>query len=248
MKTSNPTLYYDTFSKPGTVVDMDNAMTINGVVWKTVVLLLGVIVTAAYTWSMFFKAGAAPSAIYHFIIAGAIVGFGIAILTVFKPEWSPVTAPLYALAEGFFVGGVSAALEYAFPGVIIQAVTLTFATMVAMLAIYTFGWINVTDKFRYMVGSATGGIALVYITTFILSLFGVNTSFLFGNGLLSILFSLFVVGIAALNFVLDFDFIYQGAERGAPKVMEWYGAFALIVTIIWLYIEFLRLASNLRGR
>lgn len=248
MNTSNPTLYYDTFSRPGTVVDMDNAMTISGVVWKTALLLLATIATAAYTWTKFYTSGASPASITHFMIAGAIVGLGLAILTVFKPDWSPITAPLYAVAEGFFVGGVSASLEYAFPGVVVQAVSLTFATMLAMLAIYSFGLINVTDRFRMIVGSATGGIALVYITTFILSLFGVNVGFIYGHGILSILFSLFVVGIAALNFVLDFDFIYQGASRGAPKVMEWYGAFALIVTIVWLYVEFLRLASNLRGR
>ena len=139
-------------------------------------------------------------------------------------------------------------MEASFPGIVIQATCLTFGTLFAMLAAYRLEWIKVTDTFRMIVASATGGIFVVYLISWILTFFGVSTNFLFGNGSFSILFSLFVVGIAALNFVLDFDVIYRGASRGAPKYMEWYGAFALMVTLIWLYIEFLRLVGNLRSR
>ncbi len=248
MQTSNPALRADTFSRPGTIVDMDNAMTVNGVISKTAILLLIVILTSAYTWTMFFKAGANTAAVTPWMIGGALGGLVLAFATVFKPNWASLTSPAYAACEGLFVGGLSAAMEASFPGIVIQATCLTFGTLFAMLAVYQMGWIKVNDTFRMIVASATGGIFVVYLISWILTFFGVSTNFLFGHGSFSILFSLFVVGIAALNFVLDFDVIYRGASRGAPKYMEWYGAFALMVTLIWLYIEFLRLVGNLRSR
>jgi len=248
MQTYNPALREDTFSQPGTVVDMDNAMTVQGVVNKTGILLLIVMLTAAFTWVKFFNAGGNPTVVTPWMIGGAVSGLILAFVTVFKSEWSATTAPLYAACEGLFLGGFSAILEASFPGIVIQATSLTFATLFAMLALYRMGWIQVTNTFKMMVASATGAIFLVYLVTMALSLFGVPVGFIYGSGWFSILFSLFVVGIAAMNFVLDFDVIYQGSSRGAPKVMEWYGAFALMVTLIWLYVEFLRLISNVRSR
>lgn len=248
MQTSNPTLRDDVFSPPGTVVDMDHAMTIQGVVNKTVLLFVIALGAAFFTWTKFFEGGENPTVVTPWMIFGAIAGLVLAFATVFKSEWAPVTASLYALCEGLFLGGFSAILEASFQGIVIQAVSLTFATLFAMLAIYRMGWIPVTNTFKLAVASATGAIMFVYIGAMVLSLFGVSVGMVYGNGWFSILFSLFIVAIAALNFVLDFDLIYQGSLRGAPKYMEWYGAFALMVTLIWLYVEFLRLISNVRGR
>jgi uncharacterized YccA/Bax inhibitor family protein len=227
---------------------MDHAMTIPGVINKTAILLLIVTLTALYMWSKFFAAGGNPTAVTPWMTFGAIAGLVLAFMTAFKSEWSPVTAPLYAVCEGLFVGGFSAILEASFPGIVIQAISLTFASLFAMLAIYRMNWIPMNNTFKIMVVSATGAIALVYVGAMILGLFGVPVGVIYGNGVFSILFSLFVVAIASLNFVLDFDAVYQGSLRGAPKYMEWYGGFALMVTLIWLYVEFLRLISNVRSR
>jgi uncharacterized YccA/Bax inhibitor family protein len=159
-----------------------------------------------------------------------------------------VTAPLYGLLEGLVLGSVSAIFELRFPGIAIQAVGLTFGTLVALLLAYRSGLIRVTDKFRLGVVAATGGIALFYLITFVLGFFGVHFNSIYGAGPIGIGFSVFVVIIASLNLVLDFDFIESGARAGAPKYMEWYAAFGLMVTLIWLYLEILRLLSKLRSR
>jgi uncharacterized YccA/Bax inhibitor family protein len=248
MRTSNPALQQDTFSGFGYGRTVGDTMTVQGVVLKTCLLLLLVLLSAGFTWTKFYQSGGNPAAVQVWILVGAIGGMILAFVTAFKKEWAGITAPLYALLEGLFIGGISAALEVAYPRIVMQAASLTFGTLFAMLAVYQTGLIPVTDKFKMGVAAATGGIAIVYLVAMVLSFFGIQASFIFGNSLFSIGFSLLVVGIAALNFILDFDVIEQGAKLGAPKYMEWYGAFALMVTLIWLYVEFLRLLSKLRSR
>lgn len=244
MRSANPALTTTTFSGFG-LVNESNAMTVRGTVNKTAILLLLVLLPAAWTWNLLAKGSALASPM---MIAGLIGGLIFSLVTVFKKEWAPVTAPLYAVAEGLFLGAISAVFQASYPGIALQAFSLTMATLLVMLAAYQSGWIRATEGFKLGVVAATGGIALVYLAGMVLSLFGVNLSFLYGNGLMSILFSVFVCGIAAMNFVLDFEFIQQGARGGIPKYMEWYGAFALMVTIVWLYVEILRLLSKLRSR
>ena len=182
------------------------------------------------------------------VLGGALVGFVLAMVTAFKKTWAPVTAPLYALAEGVFVGALSAIFEMRYPGIVMQAVGLTFGTMAAMLLAYRSGLIRATDKFKLGVVAATGGIPLVYLASFVMGFFGHSFGFITGSSTIGILFSLAVVVIAALNLILDFDMIEQGVGAGAPKYMEWYGAFALVVTLVWLYLEMLRLLSKLQSR
>jgi len=182
-------------------------------------------------------------------IGGAIFGFGFALATIFKKTWASVTAPLYALSQGLFLGAISAIFELQFPGIVIQAVGLTMGTLASLLVLYKTGIIKPTENFRLMIVSATMGIALLYIVSMVMNMFGSSgIGFIHSNGLFGIGFSLFVVAIAALNLVLDFDFIEQGSEQGAPKYMEWFGAFSLMVTLIWLYLEMLRLLAKLRSR
>jgi uncharacterized YccA/Bax inhibitor family protein len=170
------------------------------------------------------------------------------LVTVFKKNWSPVTAPIYALLEGLLIGCLSAMLDHQFHGIALQAAGLTFGTLFCLLLAYSSGMIRATQNFKVGVVAATGGIMLVYIASMLLGLFGHTIPFIHDNGLVGIVFSLFVVGVAAMNLILDFDLIESGAQQGAPKYMEWYGAFALMVTLIWLYIEMLRLLSKLRSR
>lgn len=245
MRTANPTLASNAFSGFGSIAER-TAMTVGGTVNKTMILVLLAVIPAAWTWNLFLQSGAAATT--PWLWTGLIVGFILAMITAFKKEWAPITAPLYAVAEGLFLGAISAAFNAAYPGIVIQAVGLTLATLFVMLITYQMGWVKVTESFKLGVVAATGGIALVYFVSIIVSFFGINFSLIYGNGLFSILFSVFVVGIAALNLVLDFDVIQQGASKGAPKYMEWYGAFALMVTLVWLYIEMLRLLSKLRSR
>ena len=181
-------------------------------------------------------------------LLGMIGGLIVAVVTIFKKTWAPITAPIYALLEGLVLGSVSAMFEVRFPGIAIQSVGLTFGTLIALLLVYRSGLIKVTDNFRLGVVAATGGIALFYVATMILGFFGVRFPSIYGAGPLGIGISVFVVIIAALNLVLDFDFIESGARQGAPKYMEWYAAFGLMVTLIWLYLEILRLMSKLRSR
>jgi uncharacterized YccA/Bax inhibitor family protein len=169
-------------------------------------------------------------------------------VTTFKKEWSPVTAPIYALLEGLALGGLSAVIDLRYPGIAIQAVGLTFGTLFVLLLAYRSGLIKVTEKFRMGIVAATGGIMLFYLLQMLLGFFGVQFVSINGSGIVGIGFSLFVVAIAALNLVLDFDFIERGVQYGAPKYMEWYGAFGIIVTLVWLYLEILRLLSKLNRR
>jgi uncharacterized YccA/Bax inhibitor family protein len=248
MRTSNPALNDKTFTRE---VATDETMTIQGTVNKTALLLAIVVAVAAWTWSKFFAAPTPElgvAAVMPWMLGGLLGGLVVGIVTIFVPRWAMVTAPLYAALEGLFVGGISALMEVQFPGIVIQAVGLTFGTAAAMLVAYSSRLITVTDNFRLGVVAATGGIALVYLATLLLGLFGIRIPYIHDSGLIGIGFSLFVVVIAALNLVLDFDFIEQGARAKAPKYMEWYGAYALLVTLVWLYIEILRLLSKLRSR
>jgi uncharacterized YccA/Bax inhibitor family protein len=247
MRTSNPALTDSTFTRYGEI-SANGTMTMHGVVIKTFLLLMVVLLSAGWTWTRFFKSGGNVEVIYPWVMGGAFVGFIFAMATTFKQTWAPVTAPLYALCQGFFVGGLSAIMEVSFPGIAIQATLLTFGTMIAMLLAYQSGLIRATEKFKLGIVAATGGIALLYLVTIGLSFFNIQVPFIYGGGAIGIGFSLFVVIIAALNFILDFDFIEQAARRGSPKYMEWYASFALMVTLIWLYIEFLRLLSKLREK
>jgi uncharacterized YccA/Bax inhibitor family protein len=221
-------------------------MTVRGAVEKTAILFLCLLATAGFTWFKFLQAGT-PEAVAPWMMGGAIGGLVVAILTVFNKQWAPVTAPLYAALEGLFIGGISSLMEAQFPGIVIQAAGATFAVMAVMLFLYESQWIVVTQKLRLGIVAATGGIALFYLVSFVLSLFGVPMTILWSSGPFGILFSLVVVGIAALNLVLDFDVIEQGARAGAPKYMEWYCAFGLMVTLVWLYLEILRLLAKTRS-
>lgn len=221
--------------------DWSNSMTVQGTANKTLVLLFISLITASWVWSN-------PAGLMSLFWPAMIVGFITAMLTTFKREWAPITAPIYAAVEGVLLGGISAYFETMYPGIVMQSVGLTFGTMFALLAIYKAGIIKVTDNFRIGLFAATGGIALYYFLSIILNIFGINAPLIHDGGMLGIGFSLVVVVVAALNLVLDFDFIEHGANMGAPKYMEWYGAFGLMVTLIWLYIEIIRLLSKLRDR
>ncbi len=245
MKTSNPVLNAKTFQGPEAVAG--EAMTIQGTVNKTGLLLICVVGTAAWTWNIYLHSRN-PESVVPLLVVGAIGGFAVALVTIFKKTWAPVTAPIYALLEGMVLGSLSAVLERAYPGIAIQAVGLTFGTLVCMLAAYRTGVIQATERFKLGVVAATGGIALLYIVTLVLGFFGARMPYIHESSGIGIAFSVFVVIIAALNLVLDFDFIESGARAGAPKYMEWYSAFGLMVTLIWLYLEILRLLGKARRR
>ena len=252
MKTSNPALGENTFRNLqgagyGGIADLTTRMTINGTVNKTGILLLCVIATAVWTWHLFLQSRDF-SDVAPLMLVGVFGGFVLAMVTVFKKEWSPVTAPIYALLEGLFLGGVSAAIDIRYPGIAMQAVGLTFGTLFVMLFAYRTGLIKVTQKLRMGIFAATGGICLFYFIQMALGFFGIRFVSINGSGVIGIGFSLLVVAIAALNLVLDFDFIERGVQYGAPKYMEWYGAFGIIVTLVWLYLEILRLLSKVRSR
>jgi len=220
-------------------------MTLQGSVVKTAILVAILLVTAAYTWSQ--AAAGNTTVAYGLLIGGSIGGFITALVTIFIPKVSPFTAPIYAAFEGLVLGAISAVFETMYPGVVIQAVGLSIGVLVVMLFVYGTGIIRVTEKFKIGVVAATGAVFLVYLVSMVMSLFGVKMPFIHDTGIVSIVFSLVVVVIAALNLVLDFDFIEQGVNQQAPKYMEWYGGFSLLVTLVWMYLEILRLLAKLRG-
>ena len=247
MRTANPTLNANTFVQfQGTAV-RGETMTIQGTVNKTGLLFILLLLAAAHTWNMFFTSEN-PATVMPWMWGGMIGGFVVALITVFKKHWAMLTSPLYAVLEGLFLGALSSIIEAQYPGIVVQAVGLTFGTLFALLLAYRSGLIRATENFKLGVAAATGGIFLVYMATMVLGFFGVGIPFIHGSGVIGIGFSLFVVVIAAMNLVLDFDFIESGSAMGAPKYMEWYAAFGLMVTLIWLYIEILRLLTKLRGR
>jgi uncharacterized YccA/Bax inhibitor family protein len=251
MRSGNPALNNNTFLDIGSgelvTRNPGEVMTLNGTVNKTGFMLLLLVATAAYTWSLYTPEN--PGAVMPWLLVGGIGGFIVALVTVFKKTWAPVTAPLYAALEGLFVGGISAMFEASFPGIVMQAVMLTMGVLAALLMAYKSGLIKATENFKLGVVAATGGIALLYLVNIGMRLFGFEGfGFIHESGTMGIAFSAFVVVIAALNLVLDFDFIESGAEAGAPKYMEWYGAFGLVVTLVWLYLEILRLLAKLQSR
>ena len=245
MRTANPALTKSTFSSVSRTMDAAEAMTVQGTVNKTGVLLLIAVVAAMWTWN---QLGSRPEAVTPWLAGAAIGGLIVAIVTVFKKQWAMITAPIYCGLQGIVLGAISSVFETAYPGIAFQAVALTFGVAFSLLLAYRSGVIRVTENFRLGVVAATGGIALFYLASFVLSFFGMSIPYVHESGLIGIGFSLFVVGVAALNLVLDFDFIEQGAAHGAPKYMEWYAAFGLMVTLIWLYIEVLRLLAKVRDR
>lgn len=226
-------------------------MTVQGTVVKTFVLLAVLMATAVWSWTAASQGQLQPVVLPAALIGGLVLGM----ITIFKPTVAPWTAPLYAAFEGVFLGIVSYMIETRLgarnpmtQGIALQAVSMTCGTLFCMLFAYMTGLIRVTEKLKGGIIAATGAVALVYLVSMVLSLFGVRVPFLYQSGLLGIGFSLFVVGLAAFNLLLDFDFIEHGARNEAPKYLEWYGAFGLIMTLVWLYLEILRLLAKLQDR
>jgi uncharacterized YccA/Bax inhibitor family protein len=247
MRTANPALKESVFTESARGVQ-GQTMTINGTVNRTGFLILLVIAAAWFSWTRSAPGPDGTIAANPFIIIGVIGGFIVALITVFKKNLAPITAPIYAVLEGLFLGGISAMFEARFPGIAAQATFGTLGTLAGLLLAYRTGLIKATENFKLGVFAATAGIAVLYLVSFVMSFFGKSIPFIHQSGTWGIAFSVFVVIIAALNLVLDFDFIENGAEMGAPKYMEWYAAFGLLVTLVWLYIEILRLLSKMRSR
>jgi uncharacterized YccA/Bax inhibitor family protein len=247
MRTANPALRESVFTGAAHGVRGDT-MTVNGTVNRTGFLILLVMVAAWYSWTRTSPQPGGGVTGDPLIFAGAIGGFVVALITIFKKNLAPITAPIYAVLEGLFLGGLSAMFEAQFSGIAVQAIFGTFGTMGGLLLAYRTGLIKATENFRLGVFAATAGIALLYLVSFVMGFFGKSIPFIHQSGTFGILFSVFVVIIAALNLVLDFDFIEKGEEVGAPKYMEWYAAFGLLVTLVWLYVEMLRLLAKLRSR
>lgn len=250
-KSGNPTLTEKMFDKShGLDAANQGTMTVRGAINKFGFMMLMLLAGAAYNWHLYeqLKQDTMTTLMWVGIIGGLISALAIS----FKPNWAPILAPIYALLEGLFIGGISAIFNNMFaeqyPGLVMQAVGLTFGVAFSMFLLYNFRIIKATERFKSIIFTATLGIGIFYLITMVLRMFGVNVSFMYDSSLLSIGISLFVVVIAAMNLILDFDMIEQGAERGAPKFMEWYGAFGLMVTIVWLYIEMLKLLGKLSGR
>jgi uncharacterized YccA/Bax inhibitor family protein len=242
MRSGNPVLPDSTFT------DVQQAysrpMTLSGVINRSILLLLLVAGTATGVWTY---CNSNPSAIYPLVMTGAFGGFVVGMATSFKRDWAPFTAPVYAVLQGLFIGGFSLIMEQRFPGLVLQAVMLTFGVMFALLAAYQSRIIRPSQTFKSVIVGATFGIMIVYLVSMVLQLFfHTGISMINDSGPIGIIFSLVVVGIAALNLVLDFDFIENGVASGAPKWMEWYAAFGLTVTLVWLYIEVLRLLAKMR--
>jgi len=215
----------------------EGTMTVQGAINKSFILFGLLMITAVWSFQSPNKT---------LIIGGAIVGFVLVLISIFKRQYSNIIAPAYALVEGFVVGGVSAMYAGFYGGIVLQAVSLTVMILFIMLVIQKTGLIPVTDKFRMGVVMATGGIALVYLLTMILGFFGIQIPYIHQGGTIGILFSLGVIGIASLNLLLDFDNFIKGEQYRAPKYMEWFSAMGLMITIIWLYFEMLRLLGKLR--
>lgn len=246
MRSGNPVLREGTFA--GSPAARGEAMTIQGAVNRALILLALAGLGAATIWQRATIEGSGDSAVALGIGVGMFGGFILALITVFKPSAAPFTAPFYAFLEGLCLGGITAAVNRVYPGIAFMAVFITFITAFGMLALYRAGVLQATPTFRRGVIVATAAIFFFYLLSFILTFFGIQMPFLWDSGPLGILVSLVIVGVAALNLVLDFDLIEQGAAQGAPKHMEWYGAFALMVTLVWLYLEILRLLMKLQRR
>ena len=238
LRSGNPVLSKKTFSN---TISINEKMTIEGTVNKTAISLLILVGTGYLTFDTLNPI---------LLIGCGIGGFIFALVTIFKKEWAPITVPVYAALQGAMLGGISYMYNYLYDGIVTNAILLTVGILVSLLIAYRSGYIKATENFKLGIFAATGGIAIVYLVNFIMGFFGSGIGVMNINNAspLSIGFSIVVVIIAALNLVLDFDFIKEGAEKGAPKYMEWYGAFGLLVTLIWLYLEILRLLAKLNSR
>ena len=249
-RSGNPALNAKSFEELRSA-DASQTMTIEGTVNKTGILLLVVIMAASLVWYTampLLRDGYFPAWLWPVTIGGAIIGFIFAMITTIKKTAAPITAPIYAIFEGLFLGGISAIYAAQYEGIVMQAVALTFGVFISLLVAYKSGLIKATENFKLGVTAATGGIFLLYVVSMVMNMFGAQTSFMHSSSLMSIGISGFIVVIAALNLVMDFDFIENAAEQNAPKYMEWYGAFGLLVTLVWLYLEILRLLSKLNRR
>ena len=238
LRSGNPVLSKKTFSN---TISVNEKMTIEGTVNKTAISLLILVGTGYLTFNTLNPI---------LLIGCGIGGFIFALIIIFKKEWAPITVPIYAALQGAMLGGISYMYNYLYDGIVTNAILLTVGILVSLLIAYRSGYIKATENFKLGIFAATGGIAIVYLVNFIMGFFGSGLGVMNINNAspLSIGFSIVVVIIAALNLVLDFDFIEEGAEKGAPKYMEWYGAFGLLVTLIWLYLEILRLLAKLNSR
>ena len=246
-KSGNPTLTDKIFSRSLTDTQL-GPMSVRGTINKFGFLFLMVLASAAFVWHAYYQG----QNVMPYLWGGMIGGLILALVIIFKRSWAGFLAPLYGLVEGLFIGAISAIINEAFiesyPGIIMQAVALTFGTAISMFLLYNFGVIKATERFKSIIFTATAGIGIFYLIALGLRMFGIDIPFLHEGGIMGIGFSLFVIAIAALNLIIDFDMIEKGAELGAPKYMEWYCAFGLLVTIVWLYIEILRLLSKLGSR
>ncbi len=248
MRTANPVLSERIFERYLQEEGGVARMTVGGTVVKSLSLVGILLVPAIWMWTKFVGTGVQTGAVVPWAIGGAVGGLVLCLVTCFKQNWAPVTAPLYAAFEGLFVGAISAIFNVMYPGIVLPAIAITFGIFLAMLLLYTSRTIRATPALTKGIIIATFGVALTYLMSWILAMFGTTIPMIHEGGTVGIIFSLVVIGIAAFNFILDFDLIEQGAAQGAPKYMEWYGGFALLVTLIWLYIEVLRLLAKLQRR
>lgn len=255
MQSNNPFFKNKSFDKPqviqvdeegnrSVIIDYNETMTISGTINKSLIMLLILVVTATLTWTMT-ATGYNP---LPFLIGGALIGFVLVLIASFKPHLSTYLAPGYALFEGLFIGALSAIFEAMYPGIVIQAVGATFTTFLVCFMLYKYKVVTVTEKFKSVVIGATITIAIYYLITWLLSMFTSFQPVHYGNSLLSIGISVLVIVVAALNLFLDFDQIEKGAQKQLPKYMEWFGAMGLMITLVWLYVEFLRLLSKISSR
>jgi len=238
LRSGNPVLSKSTFI---TTTNVTEKMTIEGTVNKTTISLFLLVGTGYFTFDVMNPI---------LLIGCGIGGLIIALITIFKKHWAPITVPIYAVLEGGLLGGVSFMYNSIYEGIVTNAIFLTLGILISLLIAYRSGLIKPTENFKLGIAAATGGIAIVYLVNFMMGVFGSSMGVMNveNASLMSVGFSLLVVVIAALNLILDFDFIEEGAEKGAPKYMEWYGAFGLLVTLIWLYLEILRLLAKLNSR
>ena len=243
-RTSNPVWNEKTFSRYGGFAQTES-MTVHGAVLKTGIIFAIMVAAATVSRSMTARN---PALVGPFWVIGAIGGLAMVVIGAFKPATAPVTAPLYAVAEGLFLGAISMLFDAIYPGIVPQAVGLTFCVAAIMLVLYSMRVLQATPAFTKGVVAATGAIFLMYLISWILGMFGVTVPYIHGSGIIGILFSLFVVVIAALNLVLDFALIERGSEHGAPRYMEWYAGMGLMVTLVWLYINILILLAKLQRR
>ena len=244
MRNSNPVFNSESFTKPQGL-SSTGVMTVNGTITKSFYLLFLVALSSISTW-IYLMMSHNFQTVTVFAGMGSIVSLIIGFIAIYKPQTCHVTAPLYSIFQGFALGAITTLLSLKYGGIAFQAVALTMSVALAMLLSYKFGLIRATEKFRSIVTIATGGIFIIYMASMLLGFFGIQLPFM-RTGIFGIIFSLIVIGVAALNLILDFDNIEQGARSGAPAYMEWVGAFGLMVTLIWLYWEIIRLISILRN-